>query len=449
MAKFFGTNGIRGVFKEDFTLEFIHDMTLAIATYFKEGPILVGYDGRDSSPVIAKTVCSALNYCGLDCNNAGLVPTPCLEFAVKKLGYKGGIMITASHNPPQYNGIKPAAKDGVEISREDELVIEEIYLQKNWIKNPPKLGSTGKEEKAIDVYLEGIISKIDSEKIKSKQFKVALDLGNGAQAVSAPLLCEKLGCEVFLVNEKIDGKFPGRGSEPTPQNLQELSKIVTENKAALGIAFDGDGDRSIFCDNNGEILTGDKSALVLAKHILQKTPQSIVVTCLNSGSNIETIAKETNSQVIRTKVGSVEVSRKMVPINGLIGFEENGGFMFGPHNQVRDGCMTLGLMLDLLASSDSILTKKIEELPPSYTTKDKIQCSSEKAKDLIQTLKNEFPNADTTDGIKISLDEKNWVMIRPSGTEPIIRIYAEAENQGKLDSLMSEYMEKAKTLITR
>ena len=122
MAKFFGTNGIRGVFGEDFTLEFIHDMTLAIAKHFKEGPILVGFDGRESSPIIAKTICSALNYCGMDCNIAGLIPTPCLEFAVKKLNYKGGIMITASHNPPQYNGIKPAASDGVEISREERAI---------------------------------------------------------------------------------------------------------------------------------------------------------------------------------------------------------------------------------------------------------------------------------------------------------------------------------------
>jgi phosphomannomutase/phosphoglucomutase len=324
MAKFFGTNGIRGVFKEDFSLEFVHDMTLAIATYFKEGPILVGYDGRDSSPIITKTICSALNYCGIDCNNAGLVPTPCLEYAVKKLGYTGGIMITASHNPPQYNGIKPAAKDGVEIPREDELIIEDIYLEKTWIKNPPKWGATGIEKKAIEVYVQGILSHIDSEKIKSKKFKVVLDLGNGAQAVSAPIFCKNLECEIFLINEKIDGSFPGRGSEPTPQNLQVLSKVVQENNADLGIAFDGDGDRSIFCDNNGKILTGDKSALVLTKHILQKTPESTVVTCLNSGSNIENITSEFNSKVIRTKVGSVEVSRKMVPTNALIGFEENG-----------------------------------------------------------------------------------------------------------------------------
>ncbi|MCH7757819.1 MAG: phosphoglucosamine mutase [Thaumarchaeota archaeon] len=449
MAKFFGTNGIRGVFKKDFTLEFIHDMTLSIATYFKEGPILVGYDGRDSSPIIAKTVCSALNYCGIDCKNAGLVPTPCLEYAVKKLGYNGGIMITASHNPPQYNGIKPAAKDGVEISREDELIIEDIYLKKNWIRNPLRWGITGTEEETVEVYIQGIFSHIDSEKIKSKNFKVVLDLGNGAQAITAPIFCERLGCEIFLVNEKIDGSFPGRGSEPTPQNLQELSKAVLNNNADLGIAFDGDGDRSIFCDDKGEILTGDKSALVLVKHILSKIPDSLVVTCLNSSSSIENIASEFNSKVIRTKVGSVEVSRKMVSTNALIGFEENGGFMYGPHNQVRDGCMTLALMLDLLASSEDSLSHKFNDLPPSYTTKDKISCSSEDAKKLIQSLKEEFPSSDTTDGIKISNNPKSWVMIRPSGTESIIRIYGEAETQEKLDSLMLEYLQKSKSIISR
>ncbi len=449
MAKFFGTNGIRGVFKKDFTLEFIHDMTLSIATYFKEGPILVGYDGRDSSPIISKTVCSALNYCGIDCKNAGLVPTPCLEYAVKKLGYNGGIMITASHNPPQYNGIKPAAKDGVEISREDELIIEDIYLKKNWIRNPLRWGITGTEEETVEVYIQGIFSHINSEKIKSKNFKVVLDLGNGVQAITAPIFCERLGCEIFLVNEKIDGSFPGRGSEPTPQNLQELSKAVLNNNADLGIAFDGDGDRSIFCDDKGEILTGDKSALVLVKHILSKIPDSLVVTCLNSSSSIENIASVFNSKVIRTKVGSVEVSRKMVSTNALIGFEENGGFMYGPHNQVRDGCMTLALMLDLLASSEDSLSHKFNDLPPSYTTKDKISCSSEDAKKLIQSLKEEFPSSDTTDGIKISNNPKSWVMIRPSGTESIIRIYGEAETQEKLDSLMLEYLQKSKSIISR
>ena len=449
MAKFFGTNGIRGVFSEDFTLEFVHDMTLAIGTFFGKGPVLIGYDGRESSPAICKVVSSALNSIGIDCNVTGIVPTPCLEFAVKSLGYSGGFMITASHNPPQYNGIKPCAKDGVEVSREDELIIEDIYLQKKWLPKPTKWGVTGTENRAIETYLKGIISHVDSELIKSKRLKVVLDLGNGAQAVSAPNFCELLDCETFLVNEKIDGAFPGRGSEPTPQNLSELSKAVRENDADLGIAFDGDGDRSIFCDNNGDILTGDKSALILTQHILKKNPNSLVVTCLNSGSNIEVLAEKFSSKVIRTKVGSVEVSRKMVPTDALIGFEENGGFMYGKHNQVRDGCMTLALMLDLLATSGKPLSEEIASLPPSFTTKDKISCTAEKVPKLISTLNEEFPNSDISDGIKIILDTKNWIMIRPSGTEPIVRIYVESESQEKLDTLMSEYLEKVSSIISR
>ena len=449
MAKFFGTNGIRGVFSEDFTLEFVHDMTLALGTYFEKGPILIGYDGRESSPVICKIITSTLNSIGIDCNVTGIVPTPCLEFAVKTLGYSGGIMITASHNPPQYNGIKPAASDGVEISREDELIIEDIYLKKTWITNPEKWGVTGEETRAIETYLTGIVSQIDSKLIESKSFKVVLDLGNGAQIVSAPNFCEIIKCKTLLVNETIDGMFPGRGSEPTPQNLSILSKTVIENKADFGIAFDGDGDRSIFCDDLGNILTGDKSALILIQHILNKNPNSLVVTCLNSSSNTELLAKKYNSKVIRTKVGSVEVSRKMVSTNALIGFEENGGFMFGKHNQVRDGCMSLALMFDFLATTHNSLSKEISKLPLSFTTKDKLKCSSDDVDKVILSLKEEFLNSDISDGIKITIDSKNWVMIRPSGTEPIIRIYAESESQANLEVLMFKFLQKVKNIISR
>jgi len=449
MAKLFGTNGIRGIFGKDFTLEFIHDITLCIAQYFKNGPILVGYDGRNTSPLIAKIICSTLNYAGLDCKNAGLVPTPCLEFATKKLGYAGGIMITASHNPPLYNGIKPIADDGVEISREDEINIEEIYFSKKWINKSSKFGTIQKENSAINVYLNGIKSQVDSSKIIQKKFKVVLDLGNGAQTVTAPKLCEELGCQVFLINEKINGTFPGRGSEPTPENLSELSDMVTKTKSDFGIAFDGDGDRSLFCDNHGTILTGDKSALLLSKYILEKNPKSTIVTCLNSGSTIEKIADLSNATVIRTKVGSVEVSRKMVPINAIIGFEENGGFMYGKHNQVRDGGMTLALVLDLLTRTGKSLSKMIELLPPSFTTKTKISCSKEVAQKIITKLKEENPNSDTTDGIKTTFNPQTWIMVRPSGTEPIIRVYAEASSKETLEKLITEHIQKIKSMLDR
>jgi len=449
MGKLFGTNGVRGVFSEDFTLEFVHDLVLAISTYFKEGRILVGYDGRDSSVVVSKLVCSTLNYAGLDCHLAGLIPTPCLEFATKTLGYNGGIMITASHNPPEYNGIKPVASDGVEVSREDENVIEEIFFKKNWKQNSSTWGSTKNDDRAVQTYLDGIKSQIDVSKIKSKNLKVVLDLGNGAQSVTAIKLCEQLECEIITINQEIDGSFSGRGPEPTPYNLQELSSTVVKNNADLGIAFDGDGDRSIFCDSKGMLLSGDKSALLLSNYLLKKNPNSKVVTCVNSGNSIDEIVTQTNSTVIRTKVGSIEVSRKMITENALLGFEENGGFMFGKHNHVRDGGMTLALFLELLASSNKSMSEELATLPPSFTTKDKISCEKEDADKIISKLLDEFPNADTTDGVKIVFDEKNWVMVRPSGTEPIIRIYVESDSEKSLEILMKEYIQKINSFLDR
>ena len=446
MKKLFGTNGVRGVFSEDFTLEFVNDLVMSLAAYFKQGKILVGYDGRHSSPIVAKVVSSALNYSGLDCYMAGLVPTPCLEYATKKLGYDGGLMITASHNPPQYNGIKPVASDGVEISREDERKIEQIFDEKNWIK-ASTFGKSFEETNVISTYIDGIISLIDIDSIKAKKFKVCLDLGNGAQAVTAKKLCENLGCDVHAINEEINGDFPGRGSEPTPQNLDELSKLVVDTNSNFGIAFDGDGDRSIFCDETGKILTGDSSALLLCDYLLQQYPNSQVVTCLNSGNIIENIVEKTNSRVVRTKVGSVEVSRRMVNDDALVGYEENGGFMFGNHNHVRDGAMTLALMLDLLSKSQSHLSQNIKNLPPSFTTRTKIECSLEKSKIVISELLKEFPDSNTSDGIKIQVDKDNWVMIRPSGTEPIIRIYGESNSQQNLDSLISNFVEKTKSIL--
>ena len=446
MKKLFGTNGVRGIFSEDFSLEFVNDLVMSLASYFKKGKILVGYDGRHSSPIVAKIVSSALNYSGLDCYMAGLVPTPCLEYATKKLGYDGGLMITASHNPPQYNGIKPVASDGVEISREDERKIEQIFDEKNWIKTDT-FGKSFEETNVISTYIAGITSLIDVDSIKAKKFKVCLDLGNGAQSVTARQLCEKLECDVHTINEEINGDFSGRGSEPTPQNLEELSNLVIDTNSNFGIAFDGDGDRSIFCDETGKILTGDSSALLLCDYLLQQYPNSQVVTCLNSGNVIENIVKKSNSRVVRTKVGSVEVSRRMVNDDALVGYEENGGFMFGNHNHVRDGAMTLALMLDLLSKSELNLSQNIQNLPPSFTTKTKMECSLEQSKIVISELLKEFPDSNTSDGIKIQVDENNWVMIRPSGTEPIIRIYGESNSQQNLDSLISDFVEKTKSIL--
>ncbi len=448
MAKLFGTNGIRGVFGDSLTLDFISNVIPPIASFFKKGPILVGYDGRESSILISKMIAAVLSSVGMDSSACGLVPTPCLQFATKKLGYQGAIMITASHNPPEYNGIKVSAKDGVEISRKDELEIEKLYFQKKW-KYSKKFGTMSTENRTIRTYIDGIKKQVNYNKIRKQKLKIVLDLGNGAQSVTAPIVCKELGCHVISLNEEIDGRFPGRGSEPTPQNLGKLSMMVKKSKADFGIAFDGDGDRSIFCDDKGKILTGDRSALLLSKFILTKNPRSKIVTSVNSSSAIEIIANRFDSKVIRTKVGSVEVSRLMKKENAIIGFEENGGFMYGKHNHVRDGSMTMALMLDFLSNTKNSLSEELIKLPASFTTKDKIKCTKNDFRKILKILKQEPYKKDFTDGIKIIIDKSNWVMVRLSGTEPIARIYAESDSQENLDNLFAKYLSKINSAVGR
>src|ERR671925_622250 len=194
--RLFGTNGVRGVFGKELTLDLVVDLSYSLATYFEKGPIIIGYDGRKSSPILSKIVCSVINSAGIDVGNARLVPTPCLQYATKRLGYNGGIMITASHNPPEYNGIKPIASDGVEISREDELKVENIYYSKKFSKIDG-FGRHSVNETIIDSYIDSVLSLVDVKKIRSGEFTVAIDTGNGAQAVVAPFLAKKLGCKVI------------------------------------------------------------------------------------------------------------------------------------------------------------------------------------------------------------------------------------------------------------
>lgn len=442
--RLFGTNGVRGVYGQELTHDLVIDLCYALGTYFSKGPIVVGYDGRKSHAVLSRLVRSTLNSAGLDTVNAGLIPTPCLQYAAKRLGYNGGVMITASHNPPEYNGIKPTASDGVEIPREDELKVEDIYYSKRFAQ----IAGTGHDYDSIDHnivsrYTEAMLALIDVNGIRRRKFTVVMDTGNGAQAVVAPLVAKKLGCKVIVINGQIDGDFPSRGSEPTPDNLELLSETVKTARADFGVAYDGDGDRSLFCDNTGAIYMGDKTGALLVKHLLsQKHKGSHVVCPINTSMILSVIAKQAGSEVIYTKVGSVEVSREMVKRSCPLGLEENGGFMYGPLNEVRDGAMATALVLDMMAASDMSLSQHIAQLPQTFQYKTKFMCPSREIVDRIIKICLEHGSprkVETLDGAKIWIDEDTWLMLRPSGTEPLIRMYAESTDKSLLDSKVDEY----------
>jgi phosphomannomutase / phosphoglucomutase len=440
-SRLFGTNGVRGIFGKTLTLDMIIDLVHSFGTYWEGGHIIVGSDGRKSSHILNQVVQASLNSDGFQVDNAGYIPTPCLQYSTKKHGYAGGIMITASHNPPEYNGLKPIAKDGVEISREDELTIEKVYRDKQF-KKSMNLGLTHSRE-LLDSYMNAVIALVDSEKIKSRKFKIVMDLGNGVQALVAPTLCEKLGCEIIPLNGNIDGDFPGRGSEPTSENLNQMSLTVKSTGANFGVAYDGDGDRSLFCDNEGKVKWGDRTGALLVKYLLTEKHKKVEVVCpINTTAVVPKIVNDLGSIVRYTKVGSVEVSREMINKKALLGLEENGGFMYGALNEVRDGAMTTALMLDMLANTETTLSTMYSMLPTVYQYKTKFSISdSSKIEKIVQACMNHGnpTKVETLDGVKIWIDDETWIMIRPSGTEPILRMYAESNDKALLNSKVKEY----------
>jgi len=449
MGKLFGTNGIRGLVNKEITPEFVTKFNLAIGTFFKGGEIFIGCDGRTSSPMLMQAAISGLLAAGCDVHDVGMAPTPTIQYAVRCYKPGGGVIITASHNPPEFNGIKVLGKDGVEISRDDELKIESIYFNEKFKQAPwDALGRISAKPEILEIYKEAVKAHVDVETIKKKHFRVVMDLGNGVGALILPQILRELNCKPVTINSNIDGHFPGRPPEPRPEYLTELSKTVVAVKADFGVAYDGDADRSLFCDEKGEIIWGDKSSAIIMKYILRKKRGAKVVTPISSSKLIEDIAERYGAKVYLTKVGSVDVSHKMKEVKSIFGCEENGGCFYGPHQPVRDGAMTTLLMLQVLAETDKTLSQLVAQLPQYFIAKAKIYCPNElkepTLRKLIETTKKY--KRITIDGVKLILPEGR-VLIRPSGTEPLFRVYAEAKTEKKAKEIADWAVKHVATLI--
>jgi len=423
-------------------LDFVINLSEAIGTYFGSGEILLGQDGRLSSPALANAAVSGLLSSGRDVAEAGLVPTPALQYGVKTMGFKGGVMVTASHNPAQYNGLKVSSSDGVEVPHLDEQRIEKIYFDKSQTKADWKtIGVSRTEPSVVRNYLNGIRSRVNVKAISDRKFTVVMDLGNGAQTVAAPYLVESLGCKLITINAVVDGNFPGRGPEPTPDNLKDLSGAVKSVGADLGVAYDGDGDRSIFCDENGRVLWGDQSGCLVADFVLDKGKGGTVVTSVASSQAIEAVVKKHGAKVIRTKVGAVEIARTILERGAVFGFEENGGCIYQPHIAVRDGGMATALMLECLAGRGMSFSKVLSFVVPRYfQAKTKVEVSRKNVDAAMKAVERQAKGeVERVDGMKIWTGEHSWVLVRPSGTEPIIRIFAESETQEGAEQLVKKF----------
>ncbi|MEM4703763.1 MAG: phosphoglucosamine mutase, partial [Candidatus Bathyarchaeia archaeon] len=448
--RLFGTNAIRGVVNKDLVPQTAIKIGAAIGTFFKKGTIIVGHDARTSGPMLAEAAISGLTSSSCNVAFAGMAPTPALQYAVKKHKADGAVIITASHNPPEYNGIKVVWKDGIELSREQEMQIEKIYFDEAFCYAEwDRLGTVTELHNVVGEYIEAVKEHVDKAKIAGRKYCVVVDAANSVGGLAAPYMLRDLGCKVVTINANIDGTFPGRLPEPRPENLRELSSTVKAVGADLGVAFDGDADRSVFVDEKGVVHWGDITFALVEKYFLKENKGEKIVTPGSSSSVVKEVADTFGGEIVWTKVGSVTVSQTMKAVNAKLGGEENGGIFYGPHQAVRDGAMATALILDIMAETGKKLSTLLAELPKYYIEKGKVECPESLKEKVLEKLVRQTCdlNVNTIDGVKIWFEDKSSILIRPSGTEPIYRLYAEAKTAAKAKKLVKSYAAKLERTI--
>lgn len=435
MQRLFGTNGVRGVTNEDMNPELALRLGKAIGSYF-EGNIIIATDTRTSNEMLKNAVISGLISTGCNVFDAKIAPSPALQYYVRHSDADAGVIITASHNPPQFNGIKVVDYDGAELARSKEEEIEGIYFNERFRRAAWNEMGKVYDIDILDFYIEGVISKVDVDKIREHEFKVVVDCGSGAGCYTMPYLLAEMA-DVVTLNAQPDGNFPGRNPEPTFDNIGDLMKMVKATHAHIGIAYDGDADRAIFVDENGDYIYGDRALAVVSGYMVERK-KGVVVTPVSTSSCVEEYVERHGGKVIYTKVGAPIVARKMMELDAIFGGEENGGLIFPEHQYCRDGGMASVVMLEVMASKNKKLSEIISEIPSYYLVKTKVKCENKEM--IMEKLlkKIDAERIDTTDGIKAYFKD-GWVLIRPSGTEPIIRIYAESKKEEMAKEIAQKY----------
>jgi phosphomannomutase/phosphoglucomutase len=439
--RLFGTNGVRGVVGEDMHPGLVLGIGAALGS-MRRGRIAVGRDTRTSGPALAAALKAGILSTGSDVVDLGVLPTPALQYVVRGR-FVAGAMVTASHNPPEYNGVKVIDTDGTEMGDDEVILLEDRLLAGRFGYAP--WDRVGRQVSAPDLageYLAGVAGHFSPA--TGDGITVVVDPGSGAGSVTTPEILARIGCRVHTMNAIPDGTFPNRAPEPSEEGLRPLAEMVKATGAAMGIAHDGDADRTVFIDEKGRFLEENREFGLVARSLCGER-KGAVVAPVSTSLIVGDVAGRLGCTVDYTAVGSIYVARRMMELIAagtpvVMGGEGNGGLIYPGHQFCRDGAMTAAMVVAIVAGSGKPLSELADSLPRYHMIKEKIRTGNAHAlvAGLVQKYAGEKP--DLTDGVRLNRDEA-WALVRPSGTEPLVRVTVEAREERDAVALLGEIRE--------
>ncbi|MBI1931493.1 MAG: phosphoglucosamine mutase [Ignavibacteriales bacterium] len=439
-------SGIRGLVGNGLDPNTIVKYVSAYADFCGNGKIVIGSDGRISGNMVKNIIIGTLIAKGNDIIDIGICPTPTVLYNVKKLGAVGGIQISASHNPNEWNALKLLNANGEFMTpEENKIMLNKLESSSNF-KKWNELGKLSTYDEGLKNHIENVLKLVDVELIKSKKFKVVLDCVNGAGSYMMPKFLKDLGCEVIELNCEKTGIFP-RLPEPIPENLIETMKFVKEKNADLAIVVDPDVDRLVLITDKGEPFIEENTITLSAKHVLSKTKGNVVVN-LSTTRAVDDIANAQNCKVFKAPVGEANVVKLMKEVNAVIGGEGSGGVIYPELHYGRDALVGTVLTLEHLAMQNKKLSQIKDELPQYFIAKKKIELINVNPDKIIEQVKEKYKSEkiNTEDGLRIDFDN-HWVHFRKSNTEPIIRCIAEAKTEAEANLFIDKYFNEIKELM--
>ena len=441
-------SGVRGVIGESLTPTLLTRFAQAFGTHTGPGTIVVGRDPRTSGEMVKHAVVAGILSSGGRVVDIGVCPVPTVQLQVRRRRANGGIAITASHNPAEWNALKFIGSNGLFLDAGQARELLDIYHQGEYTKvNSDEIRSVEEVAGATDAHVKAIIDALGPLPSRGKKLRVVLDSCNGAASIVGPRLLEALGAEVIAINVTPDGSFP-RPAEPLPENLGDLCAAVKQHKADIGFAQDMDADRLAIVSEQGTPIGEDYTLVLAALYVLGREPGPVVAN-LSTTSALEDVAKKFGCPIFLTKIGEVNVTDKMQQQNAVIGGEGNGGVIYPRINFARDSLVGMALVLHLLADSGQTITQLLDQFPRYTIVKQKMVCPSAKIPGVLRMLRREYENfpLDTRDGVKVTLPE-GWFLVRGSNTEPIVRVVAESTDATRAKEIVAQVYEQVARCIS-